>query len=94
MKVTIEGDLEQVAEALNPSLLETPTPRTLRLRENRAKRDEFIARRRLVSDAFKKIRHSENDRETSEALLDALRRTGGVTDGDLKLARKVLAAAQ
>lgn len=88
MKVTVEGNAEQVAATLNPSLLEHPSPRTARLKENKAKREEFIARRGIVLDAFKKVRYSEPDQ--AALLLEALRRTTGVTDADLEIARNIL----
>lgn len=82
MKVTIEGDLEQVSAALSQSGAAPRTPRQERLAENAAKRQEFIERRQVVVDAFKKVRHGDDD-ETRQALLEAIRRPAGVTDADL-----------
>lgn len=86
MKVLIEGDLDQVCETLN---LHARTPRQQRLVENRAKRETFIARRKVVVEAFKKARSLGADHEIT-ALLEAVRRTGGVTEDDIKLARQIL----
>lgn len=90
MKVMIEGDLSQVSEALG--LPPESTPRAQRLAENRAKRDAFLARRKVVVDAFKLARSAGATQEM-EQLLEAIRRTGGVTDGDLKLAHRVIAGS-
>ena len=89
MKVTIEGSLDQVAETLNPRSLWEPTPRQVRLAENKAARDNLIERRRVVVEAFKRAR-SADDRENMDRLLEAIRRTGGVTNDDLKVAHRVL----
>lgn len=90
MKVTIEGNLEQVTEALRPDLLKATTPRQIKIKENRQERDKFLARRAVVLDAFKKIRHSADDRENSDTLLNALRKPKGVSDDDIKLAQQIL----
>lgn len=92
MKVTITGDLSQVSEALRLPA-EPPTPRMQRLAENKAKQKEFVARRKVVVDAFKAARSNGLALEMA-ALLEAIRRPGGVTESDLKLARQVLAIAQ
>ena len=70
----------------------TMTSRQKRLAENRAKRDAFEARRKIIVDAFKVARKSGADREMA-VLLEAIRRTSGATEGDLKIARQVLAGA-
>lgn len=89
MKVTIEGNLNQVYGALG---LPPATPRSQRLAENKAAREEFAARRKVVVDAFKLARGCGATKEMTD-LLEAIRRTGGVTDGDLNLARQVLAGS-
>lgn len=91
MKVTIEGDLEQVSETLGFSC-ESPSNRKGRLAENRARREVFASRRKLVVDAFKVAREAGAEREMA-ALLHAIRRTGGVTEADLAIARQVLGDA-
>lgn len=90
MKVTIKGDLGQVCEAMGLPA-EPPTPRVQRLAENKAKQKEFMVRRRIVVAAFKLARRDRLPQ--MEDLLEAIRRTKGVTDSDLKLARQVLAGA-
>lgn len=89
MKVTIEGDLDQVADAMSLSKPATISSRKMRLAENAAKRKIFRERRAEVVGAFQKVRHHPEQRETAEALLAALRRLDGVTDDDLKIARSV-----
>ncbi len=88
MKVTIRGDLSQVSEAMGLPSPSRPMPRVRRLAQNKAKREEFVARRKEVVDAFKLARASGAVQEMG-LLLEAIRRTGGVTDGDLKLARVI-----
>lgn len=90
MKVTIKGDLGQVCEAMGLPA-EPPTPRMQRLAENKARQEEFVARRKVVVDAFKLARRDGSPQMAD--LLEAIRQTGGVTEGDLKLARQVLAGA-
>lgn len=92
MKVTIKGDLGQVCEAMGLPT-EPPTPRVRRLAENKARQVEFVARRKVVVDAFKAARSNGLAPEMAD-LLEAIRRPGGVTEGDLKLARQVLAIAK
>lgn len=89
MKVIIEGDLEQISDVLGVS--EIPrTSRAIKLAESAARRKAFADRRKLVTEAFKKVRYSPEDREIAEALLEGLRRITGVTDADLKIARQVI----
>lgn len=87
MKVEIEGTLDQVAATM--SLDRPRTPRQESLAKNAAKRQEFMERRRVVVDAFKKVRYGD-DAETRQSLLEAIRRPEGVTDSDLALANSVL----
>lgn len=88
MKVTIEGDLEQVVGAM-PSL-GAPISRKIRIQQKREMRARFTERRGMVRRAFERVRYIEAERLTSNALLDALRRTTGVTDDDILMARRVL----
>lgn len=86
MKVTIEGDLDQVSAALGCA---PKTPKQIRLAERAARQKVLIERRILVRRAFEKVRYSDADRAISEALLAALTRTSGVSESDLELARLI-----
>lgn len=90
MKVTIEGDLQQVSEAMSLQQNHPKTPRQIRIQETIARRDELVRRRRLIRKAFDKVRYSQDEREIADLLLDALTKIGGVTEPAIELAQKVL----
>ena len=91
MRVTIDGDLDQVTDTLGFAS-NAPTPRKTRIAENKARREAFVARRKVVVDAFKFAR-SNGLADEMAGLLEAIRRPDGVTDGDIELARQVLASS-
>lgn len=91
MKVTIEGSLEQVAEALSAAPIRPRTARQTRLKENAEARDALIAKRRVIRRAFECVRWSKEDKEDSDILLAALTKPGCLTESAMETARRVLA---
>jgi hypothetical protein len=90
MKVTIEGNLDQVSEALSLPQTLPKTSRQTRIQETVARYDALVARRKVIRAAFDKVRYSQDEREIAKILLDALTKAGGITEPALELAHKVL----
>ncbi len=91
MKVTIEGDLKQVTEALSAPAFRPKTPRHTRVKEKAAEQDAYLAKRRLVRRAFECVRWKKERREESDILLAALTKPDCLTDSAIEIAKRILA---
>lgn len=92
MKVTIEGDLEQVLAALEPV---THKPRAQKNESARARRNAVIRRQSdLLRNAFQIVRHNSAEKELTDSLLAALVRKSERTETILETARQIILSRQ
>lgn len=87
MKVTIEGDLEQVSDALGRPKLRARRGEGYISRENRIIAEQF----ELVSRAFKLVRDDPNEKLLADMLLAALRDISKRTATVIETAQQVIA---
>jgi hypothetical protein len=86
MKITIEGDLDQIVDAMG---LPAPKgPKSLRRAENEARQKTLLEKRRLIRNAFEKVRYTKEGR--AAVLLRALTTVNGLTEAAVETAREVI----